>query len=450
MKYLTEKKGMAMLASLPEATRDLETISHAPSHRPLPQSMQDLGVPEIFLANLTLKHCFYLDTFNLSDLADRLKLSTTVLTQLLDYLRKEKYLEVRGPDPLKPVANPLALANRLAITESGKRRAANLLEYDAYVGPAPVSLEDYWEQVARQSIKLTHVTPDNLVRVFEGLVVSSDLVEQLGPAAVSGKPLFLYGPPGNGKTTIASRLGQIWDDIILVPFALYVEGNVIRVYDEITHQSVNTGKPANEQTDRRWIRCRRPTVLVGGELTLTMLDLAFNPILKYYEAPLQLKANNGLFIVDDFGRQQIAPQELLNRWIIPLENRQDFLCLHTGQKFTIPFDQFLVFATNLEPRTLVDDAFLRRIRSKVKVNHVTREQFVEIFRSVCRNYQVDFNGEAVENLLVHQYDDGQRSMDACHPRDLLEQILDFSCFHQIPPLLTPENLDRACRVYFVE
>ena len=201
--------------------------------------------------------------------------------------------------------------------------------------------------------------------------------------------------------------------------------------------------------DRRWVRCRRPLVTVGGELTLDMLDLTYKPTLKYFEAPLQLKANNGVFIVDDFGRQRLASQELLNRWIIPLENHQDFLRLRTGQKFAIPFDQFIVFATNLEPRTLMDDAFLRRLRSKVKMDYVNRPQFVEIFRLYCDQYHLEFNPEAVEYLLGRYYDDGQRPLTACHPRDLLEQILDYCRFHQLAPRLTPENLDRACHSYFV-
>jgi predicted ATPase with chaperone activity len=442
------KKGTrAMMFSPSRAAQRQENAPVSPD-RALPQSLQELELPEIFLANLALKHCFYLDVFYMAELAERIKLSITILNQLLDYLRKERYLEVRGPDPLKPAANPLSLANRYALTEGGKRRAANLLEYDAYVGPAPVSLDHYWQQVSQQSIRLTRVTPARLREVFQGLILSPDLLEQLGPATVSGKPLFLYGPPGNGKTTVALRLGQIWNDAILVPYAMYVEGNVIRVFDEISHQP--HGEGAAEAGDRRWVRCRRPAVIVGGELTLGMLDLAFNPSLKFYEAPLQLKANNGLFIVDDFGRQQVSPQELLNRWIIPLENRQDFLCLHTGQKFAIPFDQFLVFATNLEPRTLVDDAFLRRIRSKVKMNHVNREQFVEIFRLTCQQYQLDFEQSTVDYLLTHYYDGEQRSMDACHPRDLMEQILDYCNFHQLPPTLTRENIDRACRIYFVK
>jgi len=373
--------------------------------RPLPQSLSDVGVPEIFLANLTLKHAFYMDVFQLGDLSDRLKLPPSVLTQILEYLRREKYVEVRGAASSQLTVSSVDLAHRQALTETGKRRAAQLLEYDAYVGPAPVNLADYWRQVQSQSIQSAGVTPAGLSRVFEDLVIAPELLDQLGPAMVSGKPLFLYGPPGNGKTTIALRLGEIWDDAILVPYAILVEGNVIRVFDEISHQPwEEPSSPSPERHDRRWVRCRRPKVLVGGELTLDMLDLAFNPTLKFYEAPLQLKANNGIFIVDDFGRQQITPQELLNRWIFPLENRQDFLRLHTGQKFTIPFDQFIVFATNLEPSTLVDEAFLRRIRSKVKVSYVTREQYAEIFRLACRHYGVEFDREAVDYLLAEHYE----------------------------------------------
>lgn len=417
---------------------------------PLPQSLEDLGLPEIFLANLTLKHCFYLDVFQLGDLSERLRLPPSILTQLLEYLRREKYVEIRGADPLRLTANAVDLTHRQALTEAGKRRAAQLLEYDAYVGPAPVTLAEYWRQVQSQSVAGVGVTPEGLRRVFEGLVIAPEMLSQLGPAMVSGKPLFLYGPAGNGKTTIALRLGKLWDDVILVPYAILVEGNVIRVFDEISHQSLEaSGVPGPERHDRRWVRCRRPQVLVGGELTLDMLDLAFNPTLKFYEAPLQLKANNGMFIVDDFGRQQISPQELLNRWIFPLENHQDFLRLHTGQKFSIPFDQFIVFATNLEPSTLVDEAFLRRIRSKVKVTHVTREQFTEIFRLVCRQYEVEFDQEAVDYLLAQHYEAVNRPLSTCQPRDLLEQILDYCRFHGLPPRLTRENLDRACRNYFV-
>ncbi len=418
--------------------------------RLLPQSLPDLGLPEIFLANLFLKQGFYLDVFTLGDMVERLKVSAQIISRLMEYLKRERYLEVRGPDPLRVGPNPSSLANRHTLTEGGKKRAAQLLEYDAYVGPVPVNLKDYWEQVKKQSIKLIDITASRVQQAFQGLVVMPEMLDQLGVAAVSGKPLFLYGPSGNGKTSLALRLGKLWRDAILVPYAIFVEGQVIRVFDEITHQPrLGTAPPDSERADRRWVACERPEVVVGGELTLQMLDLAFNPTLNYYEAPLQLKANNGIFIVDDFGRQQIGPQELLNRWIIPLENQRDYLNLNTGQKFAIPFDLFIVFATNLEPSTLVDEAFLRRIRSKVKVDYITRGQFMEIFRLCCAKYEVEFDQSAVEYLLARYYDRGQRPLAACQPRDLLEQILDYSRFHGLPPKLSPENLERACRSYFV-
>jgi hypothetical protein len=427
---------------------DTDTNS-AGGFRPLPRSLEDVGLPPIFLANLLLKHAFYMDFFTLGELGESLKLSASVVSFLLDYLKKEKYIEDRGPDPLKPGISSLSLANRLALTGTGKSRAATLLEYDAYVGPAPVSLEEYTLQTRRQRIQLGAVTPERLPQAFRGLVLSPKLLDQLGPASISGKPLFLYGAPGNGKTTIATRLGELWDDTILIPYAIFMYGNVVRVFDDNLHHVVTGASAGLIQEDQRWVHCRRPAVIAGGELSIAMLDLTYNPLLKYYEAPLQLKANNGMFLVDDFGRQQMSPQELLNRWIIPLENKTDYLCLHTGQKVAIPFEIFLVFATNLEPQNLVDDAFLRRIRSKVKVLQPSRDDFIEIFKDVCCDHQVEFNPEAVEHLLTHYYDGDQRRMDACHPRDLLEQIIDYSLYHQIPIRLTPESIDQACSNYFV-
>jgi DNA-binding MarR family transcriptional regulator len=414
------------------------------------QSLEEIGLPSLFLGQLTLKHCFYMDFFTLGDLVERLKVSGYIISEVVEFLKKARWVEIRGPDPMNPVVTALGLANRHSLTDAGRKQAAQLLEYDAYVGPAPVGLKDYWRQVTHQSIGKVGVSPDHIQRALKGLVLSAEIMEHLGVAAVSGKPLFLYGPAGNGKTAIAQRLGRIWEDDILVPYALFVDGQVIQVFDEITHVRSEEAASGAERVDRRWVRCRRPVVMVAGELTLDMLDLAFKPTLNYFEAPLQLKANNGVFIVDDFGRQQISPQELLNRWIVPLETRQDFLRLRTGQKFAIPFDQFIVFATNLEPRALVDEAFLRRLRSKVKVDYVNRTQFVEIFRSCCDQYQLEFDPEAVEYLLSRYYDDGKRPLIACHPRDLLEQVLDYCRFYQLTPRLTRENLDRACQSYFVD
>lgn len=420
-----------------------------PAQRP-PTDINDVGLPDNFLANLLIKHAFYLEVFTLPDMTARLKLNSSIVLHLIDYLRREKYVEVKGSASLNGAATAISQNYRYALNDGGKRRAAQLFEFDNYIGPAPVTLEEYWRQVEGQSIRGFRVNRQKLAEGFAGLVISDTLFDQLGPAVVSGKPIFIYGPPGNGKTVVSLRLGTLMDDLIMVPYALYVEGNVIRVFDEVTHRPVQGEADSLFKADARWVSCHRPAVLVGGEMTLDMLDLAFNPILKYYEAPLQLKANNGLFIVDDFGRQRIAPQEMLNRWIIPMENRRDFLCLHTGHKFSIPFDQLLIFSTNLEPETLVDAAFLRRLRHKIRLDHINRDQFLAIFRLVCHNYGLAYNDEAVHYLLSEYYEPYERPMDACHPRDLVEQIMDIARYQDIPPALTPENLDRACKTYFVE
>lgn len=414
-----------------------------------PASVAATGLPESFLANLLLKHAFYLEVFTLPELTGRLKLNAATVLQLLDYLRREKYVDIKAPGTLDGSATALSQNYRYGLTETGKRWTAQLLDYDSYVGPAPVTLEDYWRQVEGQSIRNFVVTRQALAQGFSGLVIRPELLRQLGPALVSGRPIFIYGPPGNGKTAISLRLGELFTDTIMVPYALYVEGNVIRVFDAVTHQPVPEEGGSLLRSDPRWVRCRRPTVLVGGEMTLEMLDLSFNPILKYYEAPLQLKANNGIFIVDDFGRQRLSPQELLNRWIIPMENRRDFLTLHTGYKFAIPFDQILIFSTNLEPASLVDEAFLRRLRHKIKFDHVDPEQFREIFRLVCARYGLEYRPAVIEYLIQNYYLDPGRAMAACHPRDLVEQIVDIARFEERPPELTREAIDQACQTYFV-
>jgi hypothetical protein len=437
-------------SDISEAT-DIARPLRLPAERP-PNTITDIDIPETFLANLLLKQAFYLEVFTLPDITRRLKLNSAIVMHLIDYLQREKYVEVRGSASLNGAATAISQNYRYSLNESGKRRASELFKFDNYVGPVPVTLKEYWRQVEGQSIQDFRINRERLEQKFSGLVISEDLFDQLGPAVVSGKPLFIYGPPGNGKTAISLRLGTLMEDTIMIPHALYVEGNVIRVFDQVTHRLVD-GEMEKESVfkeDTRWVRCYRPIVLVGGEMTLEMLDLSFNPVLKYYEAPLQIKANNGLFIVDDFGRQRIAPQELLNRWIIPMENRRDFLCLHTGQKFVIPFDQLLIFSTNLEPETLVDTAFLRRLRHKIKLNHINRDQFQAIFRIVCKNYQVEFNEEAVNHLLEEHYDPIERPMDACHPRDLVEQIIDISKFLGTTPELTRETINQACKTYFVD
>jgi hypothetical protein len=420
--------------------------------RPQPSSIEDLGVPKGFLAELALKHAFYLDVFGLKSLADRMKVNLAIINELSEQLIRDKFLEARGAESRHDKSSFAVLGNRYALTVEGKRRGSQALEYDSYVGPVPVSLEDYWEQVKAQSIQNSDFEMHHLEKAFEGLVVSPSLLEQLGPALMGGKSLFLYGPTGNGKTSIALRVAKIWEDGVFIPYSLYVEGHVIPVFDIITHHPVEgwLNKHGPGTGDRRWVLCHRPCVVVGGELGLNMLDLAYDSKLKFYGAPLQLKANNGIFVLDDFGRQQVSTQLLLNRWIVPMENRQDFLYLCTGQKFAIPYDQLLIFATNMEPGALVDPAFFRRIRAKVKIKSPERVQYKEIFKLICQNVRLEYNDAAVEHLLAKYYDHNNRELSACHPRDLVEQMMDFCRFNKQPLVLEPESLDRVCQMYFAE
>ena len=296
---------------------------------------------------------------------------------------------------------------------------------------------------------------------FNGLIVSSDMFDRVGPALMSGQSAFLYGPPGNGKTTIATRMaGLLATDPIYIPYAVSVGNHIITVFDELSHTLASEGlgaetafgwiKEGAPPTDERWVLINRPHVMVGGELVLASLNLIWDPAVKYYEAPLQMKANGGMFFIDDFGRQQMDPQELLNRWMVPLETRVDFLSLHTGKKIEIPFEQLVVFSTNLDPAELVDEAFLRRIRHKIKVGNPTQDEFYQVFVSMCRANGIEYTEAAFAHLVEEWYLKPQREFKNCHPRDIVAQMLDMARYKEIQAVATPHMLDMACSAYFVD
>jgi SpoVK/Ycf46/Vps4 family AAA+-type ATPase len=303
--------------------------------------------------------------------------------------------------------------------------------------------------VAVQTVKSVVVRKESVREAFSHLIVSAGLLMRLGPAVSSGKAIFLYGPPGNGKTSIAETIGKVLPGTIYMPHAVFVGNEIVTVYDPVNNIPVES-EGASESVDQRWVHVRRPVVMAGGELTLKTLDLEFNPVTKFYEAPLQMKANNGLFIIDDFGRQQMDPQNLLNRWIVPLERRIDILTLHTGMKFEIPFDQLVVFSTNIEPKNLVDEAFLRRIRYKIMIDHPTQEEYEQIFMTMCESNGITFKKDMFDHLIDNYYKQLNVKLNACHPRDIIDHIIDIAHYHEHPPELTKETISAAWENYFVE
>jgi hypothetical protein len=300
------------------------------------------------------------------------------------------------------------------------------------------------------------VNRDRIAHGFENLVVEDSIFEQLGPAINAGKAVFLYGPAGNGKTVLAEGMGRTLGGEMYIPYAIDVDGQIITLYDPISHRALEAEGEAQPSIiaaaarDRRWIKVRRPVVTVGGELTLDMLDLTFNPISKFYDAPIQMKANGGVFLVDDFGRQRMRPEELLNRWIVPLESRVDYLTLHTGKKFQVPFDVLIVFATNLDPKSLADEAFLRRIPYKIAITDPSVEQFARIFELDCKKRGLPFHPVMVAYLYRRHYRPHGRAMRSCQPRDLLDQVTALCRFDGREPMVTRELLDKACDAYFLD
>jgi hypothetical protein len=433
----------------PAATLDDRKSVAQPTPPPPPATIEETGLHPDTLAQILLKTLVGGEASG-TTLSEKLRLPYSVLDLLIQHGRVEKLLEVRG------ASGAGSAGYRYALTDLGRDRANQFFDLSRYVGPAPVPLAQYNAYVRACMAAKPYLNRDRLETGFSDLVVSKGMFDQLGPAVNSGKSLFLYGAPGNGKTVLAEGIGRAYGDQMFMPHAIDVDGQTITMYDPVSHQVMNNGSPASNSvvgsapTDRRWERIKRPVVVVGGELTLEMLDLTFNPIARFYEAPIQMKANGGVFVVDDFGRQRIPARDLLNRWIVPLESRVDFLTLHTGRKFEIPFNVLVVFATNLKPESLADEAFLRRIPYKILAKNPTMEEYCRIFELNCQKRGMRFDPVMVEYLNRKYYQPRNLQMRACHPRDLISQVVDRCRYEDRDPVITRELLDAACGSYFVE
>lgn len=421
------------------------------------KSIEDTGLSALWLQDLALKVLYFQGYLSGFKIAEVMALPFAgVADQILESLKREKFVEVKSTQQIGLGEG----SYQYAITGAGIARAREALERSQYAGPAPVPLEAYNDSILRQSKGRMIVVHDTLKQSLSHLVLSEKIFQRIGPAVNSGTSIFLYGPPGNGKTSIAQAMGgMILNESMYIPYSLYIDGQVIKLYDSVNHQvsEENNGQNSHSGTlkvgnrrDPRWIHIRRPFIVVGGELNMEGLDLVFDDVNKYYEAPFQVKANGGILLIDDFGRQQVRPRDLLNRWIVPLENRIDYLTLHTGRKVEVPFDVMVVFSTNLPPRDLVDEAFLRRLRHKIEIGDPGYEEFREIFQRVARAKNVSYNDQGLAYLLQEWYIKRNRKLRASHPRDICDQILDIARFLNTKPEMTTDMIDRAAEAYFVE
>lgn len=413
----------------------------------MPQRVEDTGLDFSFLVELLAKVLYVRGQLRLPDLGAHVKLPPGVLEPLLTFMRTERLCEM-----VRRGATEGAMA--YSLTDLGRSRAQDFLQRSQYAGPAPVSLKAYVSQVEKQSIVDMGVTRQKLNQAFSGIVIKEHLLNQFGAAMNSGRAIFIYGPAGSGKTYIAERLVGLLSGGVAVPYAIEVDNEVIQVFDPVVHEpvAVQESKPSvldrGRSDDDRWVLCRRPVVLTGAELTLAMVDLEFDHKARFYQAPPQVKANNGLFIVDDLGRQLVSPQDLMNRWIVPLDRRVDYLALHTGKKFQIPFDVIVVFSSNIQPTKLADEAFLRRLGYKIFVGPLDETEYRAIFMQVCTQTRIAFAEDGYRYVLEELHGKKSKPLLACHPRDILCQVRDVARFNGVPPELSRELLNWAWDNYF--
>jgi hypothetical protein len=404
----------------------------------IPDELADVGVPRSFLADLALKHAASLPEPTTAMVAERLHLPRALTEELLYQLYREKYLEIRLQSAIG--------ATRYAMLDRGWERLSWLRSQCGYQGPAPVALADYTQMMRLQANPYRPASTESIREAFRDLVLPKSLLRTLGCVINSRTSLFLTGLPGTGKTAVSERMNAALFGFIWVPYAIEIDSQIIRIFDPHCHRQVPEKASAVEH-DRRWVEIERPMIIVGGELTLADTDLAWSETAKFYEAPFQLKSNGGTLVIDDFGRQQVAPRDLLNRWALPLERRIDFLTLHNGQKIEVPFEQLVVFSTNLNEKELVDEAFLRRMGYRARIETPNVDAYVEIFKRAARLLGFALEPGSVEHVL-RKYEREQRVMKSCEPRDLLNRISDICLFEGIEPKLTTELIDLAWQNYF--
>lgn len=424
--------------------QDVEPDSGNQPYNPLASdSFGEAGIPDCLAETLVLKHLLGVGTDTGRSLTRTLCLPGKSTMELLADLKQKQLIVYK---------NQAAMGDfEYTLTEAGRGLANRYLEECSYCGAAPVPLASYIESVRAQTIRHEEPQVDQLREAFSDLLINEAMLDRLGPAVNSAKGLFLYGFPGNGKTSIAERITNSFGSDIWIPHAVLVDGEIIQLYDPQNHEPIGTGGPSilkGPANDPRWIRIRRPTIIVGGELKMAALELRYDPNSRITEAPLQMKSNCGTLVIDDFGRQTMNPDELLNRWIVPLEKRYDFLTLNSGKKIQIPFDQLIVFSTNIEPKELVDDAFLRRIPYKINVIDPTENEFRQLLRIMAEKFDLSYDEAAVDHLIEHHYRVKNRAFRSCQPRDLLLQIIDRARYRGVEPEMSAEGFDVACENYF--
>ncbi len=419
-----------------------------------PQTVDETGLDFSMLLDLVVKSIYFGGRPSARTIAAQLALNFPVIDEVLSFMKREQMAEVVGSSGMGEQLYQYSLSSK------GIEKAEEALNRNHYIGPAPVPFEMYLQVLQLQSIRAMRISKESVEQSISHLVTSPSVAQALGPAVNSGRSMLLYGGSGNGKSAITAAIGRMLPGEVLIPYAIDLNGTIVKVFDPRIHHEI----PADQQTDRRgdlaaasgerrrdrrWVVSRRPMITAGGELTLKDLELRYSPQSQFYIAPLQWKANSGILIVDDFGRQMIQPKELLNRWIVPMEERVDHLSLHTGDMVEVPFDVLLIFSTNLHPSELGDEAFFRRIRHKIEIPDPTQQEFIEILARVCQQREVPLDMQAATYLIDMYYTRTGRGFKGCHPRDILDLVIDICMYHGDQPGFTRQHLDAACHSYFV-